>query len=99
MERNYKRFIGKISIKTIILISFIVSVAVTVGGIGYLIYSRWSSSNDTVIKRIADDMNIQIIHQIDQYLNEPEHIIEVNSGLLEKGIVDLSDEAQRDLFF
>lgn len=99
MNNNQNRFFSGISIKTIILISFIVSVAVTVGGIGYLIYNRWSSSNNTVIKRIADDLNIQIIHQIDQYLNEPEHIIEVNSGLVEKGVVDLSDEAQRDMFF
>ncbi|MDY0256825.1 HD domain-containing phosphohydrolase [Gudongella oleilytica] len=99
MNNNQNRFFSGISIKTIILISFIVSVAVTVGGIGYLIYNRWSSSNNTVIKRIADDLNIQIIHQIDQYLNEPEHIIEVNSGLVEKGVVDLSDEAQRDKFF
>ena len=99
MERNHNRFISKISIKTIILVSFIISVTVTVGGIGYLIYSRWSSSNDTVIKRIADDMNIQIIHQIDEYLNVPEHITEVNLGLLEKGVVDLKNQAQRDMFF
>ena len=99
MKPNPNQFFSKISIKTIILVSFIISVTVTIGGIGYLIYSRWSSSNDIVIKRIADDMNIQIIHQIDEYLHVPEHIAEVNSGLLEKGVVDLKDQAQRDMFF
>jgi len=89
MNGPLKKFVDSITIKATIIIIFILSVTVTMGAIGYATYSKWSSSNEQVITRLADNLNYEIVHQIEDYLNIPEHIIQLNIGMIENGTVDL----------
>lgn len=99
LKRNSSKTLNSISIKTIILIVFIVSVMATAAGTGFLIYTRWEQSNNTVIKRFAEDINGDILDHIENCLHTPEHIIEVNMGLLELGIVNVDDKDDLEKFF
>src|SRR5690554_1579861 len=94
-----KKFIDSISIKSAIIIIFILSVTLTVGAIGYATYSKWSSSNEQVINRLADNLNHDIVHQLEDYLGIPEVIVGANIGLLQNGIVDIEDTSSRNQFF
>lgn len=99
MNRALKNFIDSISIKASIIIIFILSVTITVGAIGYATYTKWSSSNEQVINRLADNLNHDIVHQLEDYLRIPEGIVELNLGMLKNGIVDIEDASSRNQFF
>lgn len=90
---------NNISIRMIIIISFIILMLATVGLVGYIVFSKWLSSADEVITEIAENMDIEIYNQIDRFLNVPLHINEVNQGLIENGIIDIYNEIEREMFF
>lgn len=88
-----------ISIRMMIMVSFIILMLTTVGLIGYMVFSNWLSSADETITEIAEDMNFEIYHQIDSFIHIPEHINAVNQGLIENGIIDMNNETEREMFF
>ncbi len=99
MNRSLRKFIDSISIKATVIILFILSITLTVGAIGYVTFTKWSDSNEKVIIRLADNLNKDIANKIETYLHIPEHIIQMNQGMLEDGVVDIENPASRDLFF
>ncbi|WP_422486956.1 HD domain-containing phosphohydrolase [Gudongella sp. DL1XJH-153] len=99
MERSLRKFIDSISIKTTIIVLFILSVTLTVGAIGYATYTKWNNSNEQVINRLADNLNHDIVNQMEDYFHIPEQVIQMNIGMIENGLVDLDDPDSRNLFF
>ena len=67
--------------------------------IGQVVFSNWLHSADETIKGLADDMNIHIFIQVDEFISIPLHINEVNLELIENGVVDLNDETECEKFF
>ncbi len=88
-----------ISIRNSIIIVFTVSIIVSIGFIGYIVFSSWVSSVGETTKKIAEDMNRDIFNQVDYFINIPEQINEVNRKFIENGILDLSNETEREKFF
>lgn len=88
-----------ISIRSSIIIVFIVSMLVSVGSIGYLVFSNWMSSARETTEKMTEDMNREISHQINMVMNAPEQINEANRKLIENGILDLNNETEREKFF
>lgn len=88
-----------ISIKRIIIIVFILAMLVSISSIGYLIFTNWFSSARQITESIAEDINESIYNQIYAFMHGPDQINEVNHRIIENGILDLSDEKQRDKFF
>lgn len=88
-----------ISIRMMIMVSFIILMLTTVGLIGYMVFSNWLSSAYETITEMAEDMNIEIYHQIDSYIHVPEYINEINQGLIENGIVNINNQTEREMFF
>ncbi len=99
MNGSFKKFIDSISIKASIILVFILSVTLTVGAIGYETYTSWNASNERVINRLADNLNHDIVHQIQDYLSMPEEVVELNAGMLENGVVGMDDTISRNHFF
>lgn len=96
-----KRSIDKenVSIKTIIIITFIILMLTTVSLVCYLIYSNWLSSTYDNIRKIAEDMHDEIYHETEMLLGIPMMINEVNNVLIENRIIDINDEIEREKFF
>lgn len=88
-----------ISIKRITIIVFILAMLVSIGSIGYLIFTNWFSSARQTTESIAEDINENIYNQIQSFLYAPYHVNEVNHKIIENRILDLSDEKSRDKFF
>jgi len=88
-----------LSIKKITLIIFILALLISISSIGYLIFTRWSSSAEQTTENIAEDINDSIYNQINSFMYVPEHINEVNHKIIDNGILDLTDEKLRDKFF
>jgi len=99
MRKVFRDFIDAITIKTAIIILFILSLSLTVGAIGYGTYTSWSRSNEQVITRLGDNLNRGIVQQVREYLHIPEHIIQLNLGLIENEGIDFEDSLIRNRFF
>ena len=99
MNRSLRKFIDSISIKTTVIILFVLSITLTVGAIGYSTFTKWNDSNEKIITRLADNLNKDLANQIEAYLHIPKHIIEMNQGMLDDGVVDMEDPDARNLFF
>ncbi len=95
MTKNKK----DISIRTIIIIVFIIAMVVSIGSTGYLVFSGWFSSAKQTTESIAGEIDAHIYDQIDAFLHIPVQIIESNRKIIANGILDLNDEMQRDKFF
>ena len=65
-----------IIIKDLVAIVFIVIMLVTVGLIGYIVFSGWLSATGEIIQIMAEDMNSDIFYQVDEFVSVPMHINE-----------------------
>ncbi|NLY43498.1 MAG: diguanylate cyclase [Clostridiaceae bacterium] len=88
-----------ISIKTVVIILFIVLTSATVGTIGFIVFSNWLSSSYKVITRMAKEMNNKIFNLVDTFIDIPLYINIVNHGLIENEIVKLDNSTDRERFF
>ncbi len=89
----------QVSIRNSIIILFAILMLTTAAIIGYIIFSNWISSADKTTTKIAQDLNSEIYNEIDSYISSAMHVNDVNHRLIENGIVDISDEKERDRFF
>ncbi len=96
---SIKKDSATMSIRSIVIIVFIVLLLATVSIISYIIFSNWFTSANGTIKKISEDMNKEILNQIDEFINIPVHINEANHELIEDGIVDMNNEAEREKYF
>ncbi|HHT88428.1 MAG TPA: sensor domain-containing diguanylate cyclase, partial [Clostridiales bacterium] len=71
----------------------------SIGSIGYMVFTNWYSSASRTTESIAEDLNERIYNQLYSFMHVPEHINEVNFRIIDNGILELSDESLRDKFF
>lgn len=90
---------NKISIRNIIIVTFIFSIITSSSFIGKIVFSNWKSSINKITYKMAKDINIDISNQINSFMNVPKHINEVNEKIMHSGLVDFSNEEERDRYF
>jgi diguanylate cyclase (GGDEF)-like protein/PAS domain S-box-containing protein len=88
-----------LSIRMIFVISFIVLLIATVSVVAYLVFTNWLASTDDMITRMENDVDSDIVHIIEDFINIPLHVNEENHGLIQNKIVDLTDRLKREKFF
>lgn len=94
-----KIYLKEISIKTTILIMFIIILFSTVGLIGYITYSSWiNSANDTITKTV-DALNGEIVDEVDRFILNAKHLNLSNKELIERDFLNIDDEKSRELLF
>ena len=88
-----------ISIRSALVLLFIASMLLSIGGIGYLLLSRWRTSATETMQKIAEDINDKAYGQVAALLQAPMDAVDVNRKLIENGIVDMQDDKLRDRYF
>ncbi|SEA87106.1 Cache domain-containing protein [Eubacterium aggregans] len=78
---------------------FIISLFISVACYGALIFTNWVSSAEKTTAHMAADINEEIYNQVYSLMQAPYHMNEVNHKVIENGMLDWSDEKQRDRFF
>jgi diguanylate cyclase (GGDEF)-like protein/PAS domain S-box-containing protein len=78
---------------------FVAAMVISIGSIGYLVFTNWFVSAKQTTESTAAEMNENINEQIYSYLHVPEQINESNHKIIVNGILDLSEENLRDKFF
>ena len=86
-------------IRKVISVLFLATMVISIFGIGYMVFANWFSSAKQASKSTAAEMNERINNQIYSFLSVPEQINESNQKIIVNGILDLSQENLRDMFF
>ncbi|MFA9377403.1 MAG: diguanylate cyclase domain-containing protein, partial [Lachnotalea sp.] len=89
----------KISIRNIIIITFLVNIIFATLIIGKIVFSKWLSSTNEITKNMSANINLEISNKINEFLNSSKHVNEVNERIIKNGIVDLSNEEERNKYF
>ena len=92
-------FNKSISIRHIILIVFIILMLTTVGGISHLVFSSWRDSVAATVAERTEEMNSNILHRVNDFVQGPLLLNEANQGLIKNGIIDMNDTMAREQFF
>lgn len=95
-ERIYQK---EMSIKTTILIIFIVILFSTLGLIGYITYSSWLNSTNATIRKTVDALNKEIVDEVDSFILNAKHLNLSNKELIERDFLNMDDEKNRELLF
>lgn len=85
---------SRMVIGSIIILNILLAI-----GIGYPAFSNWYSSIEKTTGELSENLNQETIKQIDSFIEAPLHINDVNYKMIKNGMIDLSDEVQRDKFF
>jgi signal transduction histidine kinase len=72
---------------------------VTLIAAGYILFSNWKHSSDSIIKKLENDVSSNISHEIEELIDISLSTNKINHNLIENGIVDMSDKEKRDIFF
>lgn len=88
-----------IPISKLIIIVFMIAMVLTISGIGYLVFSGWSSSAKLTTRNIEKIISDTIFSQLNSFLIGAEKIHEANKDILAKGILDIADTEHREQFF
>ena len=88
-----------IPVRFIILIIFIFFLLITIGSIGYIVFSNWVSSTDQLAELLSDDQSRVIVNRIENFISIPKNNNLLNQELLSHEIVTMEDEVKREKFF
>jgi hypothetical protein len=88
-----------ISIKSIIISTFIMLMITTISIICFTLFSNWRSSTYNIITQIGNSTSENILNKIETFVNIPLKINEVNHNLIENKVVDIYNKAEREKFF
>lgn len=97
--KKLKKSNSSISIKALIIFLFISLTIFTVLVTGHITFSNWMKSENKNISNVMEGINDEIINGVEAFINLPLNINKTNHSLLEKGVIDIQDETQRDRFF
>lgn len=89
----------KISIKLIIIISFVLIFLMTFIISGYIIFSYWISFSEDTVYENERYLNNEILTQINDFIESPLHVNEVNEKIISNNIVNMEDQKERELYF
>ncbi len=88
-----------ISMRKIIIFTFVFLMLASVSFIGNMVFSNWISSTNKITQTLASSVNWEITEEINNFMNVPKHVNEVNEKLIQRGIVNLASEEERDKYF
>ncbi|MDD4844061.1 MAG: diguanylate cyclase [Anaerotignum sp.] len=88
-----------ISMRKIIIFTFVFLMLASVSFIGNMVFSNWIASTNKITQTLASAVNWEITEQINNFMNVPKHVNEVNEKLIQRGIVNLASEEERDKYF
>jgi signal transduction histidine kinase/CheY-like chemotaxis protein len=87
------------SIRGTISVSFIILMVSTLFAVGYILFSNWKASADSIIKKMENEVSRNISNEIDELINISINTNKINYNLIQNRIIDLSNKEKRDAFF
>jgi signal transduction histidine kinase len=90
---------GKVSLRTVLVVPFVLQTLFAVSLVGYLSFKNGQQAINDLATRLEQETSNRIQQKLDNYLSIPHQINQINSKAIELGILDLNDFEKMGKFF
>lgn len=91
-RRRIKQLIGKMPLRSIFLIPFVIQILVIVGLTGYLSFRNGERAVNALATELQREIAQRIEERLNQYLTTPHLLNEIEANAIETGQIDLVDD-------
>lgn len=91
LQRQFKRTIGNISLRTILVVPFLLQVALTVGLVGYFSFRNSEAAVQDLAFQLRNELTARIDQQLQAYISAPHSINKLNVDGLSQGQIDFDN--------
>jgi signal transduction histidine kinase/DNA-binding NarL/FixJ family response regulator len=89
----------RLSLRLVLILPFIVQILGAAGLIGWLSFKNSQKAVDDLVEKLANEVSARIDQQLDSYLATPKEMNQLNSEMIDLGMVDLSDFTATGQYF
>ena len=87
------------SIRAMIIASFIILMVITLTTISLIIFTSWNQSSNSIIEKMENDVTKDIVKEIDHILHVSTNMNEIHQNMIANEIIDLNDKKELDVYF
>ncbi|MEG3843259.1 ATP-binding protein [Microcoleus sp. herbarium14] len=91
----------KLSLRTVLIVPFVLQIAGTAGLVGYLSYKNGEKAVENLANQLAVQIGDRVVHYLDTYLSAPDLINRINADAVRQKTINLQDltQIERYVFF
>ena len=87
------------SIRAMIIASFIILMVITLTTISFIIFTSWNKSSNSIIEKMENDVTKDIVKEIDHILHVSTNMNEIHQNMIANDIIDLNNKKELDVYF
>ncbi len=99
LNRFIAKVSGKVPLRVILVVPFVVQTFTIVGLVGYLSYRSGKDAVNDLSSQLRQQISDRIHHKLDTYLDTPHQLNQINLDAIELGIINLKNFQQTERFF
>lgn len=88
------KWLEKFSLRTVLIIPFVLQTVAAVGLVGYFSYKNGQQAVENLAKQVMEQVSIRIADRLDRYLEKPQKIVSVNNIAVKEGTLNVRDLEQ-----
>ncbi|NDJ22385.1 response regulator [Nostoc sp. B(2019)] len=89
----------KVSLRLILVFPFVLQIVAAVGLTGYLSLRNGQKAVSDLVSRLQSEVSKRIEQRLDSYMEIPHKVIQLNSDVIEMGLINLENREQLGQFF
>lgn len=100
LNRLIARVTGKLPLRTVLIVPFVLQIVGTVGLVGYLSYKSGQKAVNSLGNQLINEVGDRVDHYLKTYLSTPQLINHINVDAIREGTINLQDlpKLERHMF-
>jgi two-component system sensor histidine kinase ChiS len=99
VQRFLTRFSGKLPLRVVFIVPFALQIIAAVGLTGYLAYRNGQKTVRDLSSQLRSELTARIDQQLQDYMEIPHHINELNANALAQGQINVNDATGYELLW
>jgi len=99
LDRSVTKVFGKVPLRTVLIVPFILQIFTAVGLVGYLSFRNGQKAVNEVTRQLGREISIRIEQNLSTYLNTPHQINQSNADAIRLGELNVKDFTQLQRHF
>ncbi|MGL5061490.1 MAG: PAS domain S-box protein, partial [Microcoleus sp.] len=100
ISKSVAKTIGKLPLRTVLIVPFVLQIAGMVGFVGYLSYKNGEESIENIAHQLMAQVGERVNDRLTKYLEAPQHIAATNARSVKQGNLNYNDlkQVRRELW-
>lgn len=98
-QNKLMRAIGKIPLRVILIIPFVVQVVGAVGLVGYLSFRNGQKAVDNLASQLRTEVSNRVYERVKSYVEVPQQVNQINYYAVQQGLLEFQKLAEAELYF